>query len=62
MLMGIWLLTSFFGNFTAGLAGEKWEFFEPGTYFMAITLVLLFASFICFLVVKKITSMMHGVR
>ena len=62
MLMGVWLLTSFFGNFTAGLAGEKWEYLEPGTYFMYITLVLFGASFVCFLVVKKVTAMMHGVR
>ena len=62
MLMGIWLLTSFFGNFTAGLAGEKWEFLEPSTYFLYITLVLLAASFVCFLVVKTVTSMMHGVK
>lgn len=62
MLMGVWLLTSFFGNFTAGLAGEKWEFLEPGTYFVYITAALLGASVVCFLIVKKVTSMMHGVR
>jgi POT family proton-dependent oligopeptide transporter len=62
MLMGIWLLTSFFGNFTAGLAGEKWEFLEPSTYFTYITAALLGASLVCFLIIKKVTSMMHGVK
>jgi len=62
MLMGMWLLTSFFGNFTAGLAGEKWEFLEPTTYFTYITIALVAASFICFLIIKKVTSMMHGVN
>jgi POT family proton-dependent oligopeptide transporter len=62
MLMGMWLLTSFFGNFTAGLAGEHWEMMEPTTYFSYVTIVMVCASFVCFLLVKKITSMMHGVK
>ncbi|MFQ5462480.1 MAG: peptide MFS transporter [Phycisphaerae bacterium] len=62
MLMGMWLLTSFFGNFTAGLAGENWEIMEPSTYFTAVTLVMIGASLVCFLLIKKITAMMHGVK
>jgi POT family proton-dependent oligopeptide transporter len=62
MLMGVWLLTSFFGNFIAGLAGEKWEFFEPGTYFTFITIALFAASLVCFLIVRRVTAMMHGVK
>ncbi len=62
MLMGMWLLTSFFGNFTAGLAGENWEKLNPGTYFFCIAIVMVGASFVCFLIVKKVTAMMHGVN
>lgn len=62
MLMGMWLLTSFFGNYTAGLAGEKWEFLEPETYFTYITIAMFGASVVCFLVIKKVTAMMHGVK
>ncbi|MCH7591174.1 MAG: peptide MFS transporter [Planctomycetes bacterium] len=62
MLMGMWLLTSFFGNFTAGLAGENWEKLEPSSYFTWIAVVLFGASVVCFLLVKKITSLMHGVK
>ena len=62
MLMGMWLLTSFFGNFTAGLAGENWEKLEPTNYFFYITLALLAASLVCFLIIKKVTAMMHGVK
>ncbi|MDA7978282.1 MAG: peptide MFS transporter [Pirellulales bacterium] len=62
MLMGVWLLTSFFGNFAAGLAGENWEYLAPRNYFMIITIVLLVASAICFFAVRKINAMMHGVR
>ncbi len=62
MLMGMWLLTSFFGNFTAGLAGENWEKLDPNTYFMYIAAAMFGASFVCFLIVKKVTAMMHGVK
>jgi len=61
MLMGIWLLTSFFGNFTAGLAGENWEKLEPIGYFSYVALAMFGASIVCFVLVKVITRMMHGV-
>lgn len=62
MLMGIWLLTSFFGNFTAGLAGENWEYLAPQTYFTYIAIALLGASAVCYVLVRVINRMMHGVR
>ncbi|MEZ6093314.1 MAG: hypothetical protein R3C03_03620 [Pirellulaceae bacterium] len=62
MLMGMWLLTSFFGNFLAGLAGENWEMLEPQNYFMYVTIALLGASAVCFLLTWLITKMMHGVK
>jgi dipeptide/tripeptide permease len=61
MLMGMWLLTSFFGNFTAGLAGENWEKLDPGTYFTYVTIAMVIASAICYLIARKVTRMMHGV-
>ena len=62
MLMGMWLLTSFFGNFTAGLAGEKWEMIQPGTYFTYVTLAMVAASLVCYIIAAKVTAMMHGVK
>ncbi|MEK6675403.1 MAG: peptide MFS transporter [Planctomycetota bacterium] len=62
MLMGVWLLTSFLGNNYAGLLGEKWELYDPKTYFTYITLAMLGASLVCYLVAKKVTAMMHGVK
>ncbi len=62
MLMGMWLLTSTFGNFVAGLAGEKMELYPPITFFSVMAGGLLIASFVCFLLIKKITAMMHGVK
>ena len=34
MLMGVWMLTSAFGNFAAGLLGEKWGRVPPVTFFL----------------------------
>ncbi|MFQ5425165.1 MAG: peptide MFS transporter [Phycisphaerae bacterium] len=62
MLMGVWLMTSFFGNFIAGFAGENYGTVHPAKYFLYITIAIAIASFICFLFVKKMKAMMHGVK
>ena len=60
--MGMWLLTSFFGNFSAGLAGENWEKLDPGSYFLYVTIAMVAASAACFFITRKVTQMMHGVN
>lgn len=62
MLMGMWLLTNFFGNFLAGFAGETWGTVHPTVYFTFITIALVAASGVAFASVKIITAMMHGVK
>ena len=62
MLMGMWLLTSFFGNFMAGFAGESYGTIHPSYYFIGIAAIVGAASFICLLTVKKTKKMMHGVN
>jgi len=62
MLMGMWLLTSFFGNFLAGFAGENWGTIHPTKYFLYIAIALFGASAVAFIAVKKTKSMMHGVN
>ncbi len=62
MLMGMWLLTSFFGNFVAGLAGENWEKLAPTEYFTYVTIAMAGAAFVCFIIAKLVTRMMHGVK
>ena len=52
----------FFGNYTAGQLGEVYGSIDPARYFAYIGGSLIVVSFICFLVVKKIKSMMHGVN
>jgi len=62
MLMGMWLLTSFFGNYLAGLAGENWEKLAPTEYFTRVTIAMAGAAFVCFIIAKLVTRMMHGVK
>jgi dipeptide/tripeptide permease len=62
MLMGLWLLTSFFGNFAAGAFGERWGEWTPTEYFLYIMALLGAAALVLFLLVRKIGTMMHGVR
>ena len=62
MLMGLWLLTSFFGNFAAGAFGEMWGTVAPTPYFFWTFAALAAASLVLFVLVRKIVSMMHGVK
>jgi len=62
MLMGMWLLTSFFGGFLAGMSGEQWGKVDPYMFFGVLGGVVMLASLICLLFSKKISAMMHGVK
>jgi POT family proton-dependent oligopeptide transporter len=62
MLMGLWLVTSFFGNFVAGAMGEIWDTKTPTDYFLLFVAGLGIAALILFLLVRKVVSMMHGVN
>jgi POT family proton-dependent oligopeptide transporter len=62
MLMGLWLLTSFFGNFAAGAMGERWGTIDPLTYFLYTSVALGIASIVLFVLVRKVIALMHGVK
>ena len=62
MLMGMWMLTSFFGNFLAGAAGEYYDKYTPTAYFTFLLVVLLVAALAGFALVPKVKKMMHGVK
>ena len=62
MLMGLWLLTSFFGNFAAGMCGEFYDAVTPANYFLFITAVLAVATLALFVLARAIEKMMHGVK
>ncbi|MBV9126185.1 MAG: peptide MFS transporter, partial [Planctomycetes bacterium] len=59
MLMGLWLVTSFFGNFMAGAIGEAYESVTPTNFFLLLTVGLSVASVILFFLVRKIVALMH---
>jgi POT family proton-dependent oligopeptide transporter len=62
MLMGLWLLTSFFGNFLAGMAGEYYDKIPPGEFFLYLFIIVLAVALAGFLIVRRVTALMHGVK
>jgi POT family proton-dependent oligopeptide transporter len=63
MLMGLWMLTSTFGQFLGGELGERYgEEWTPTEYFVIFFIGTLIASALLFVVVKLIEKMMHGVK
>ncbi len=62
MMMGMWHVMIFFGNYTAGQLGEIYGTLDPAKYFAYIFGSLVVASIACFMVIRKVNAMMHGVR
>ncbi|MCI0681363.1 MAG: peptide MFS transporter [Gemmataceae bacterium] len=62
MLMGVWMLTSAFGNFAAGALGEIWGTIPPMQFFLLSTVVVGGAALVLFVLVKLVVGMMHGVK
>jgi dipeptide/tripeptide permease len=63
MLMGVWLLTSAFGNFAAGLLGEKlWGTVPPFDFFLLSTAIVGGAGVVLFLLCRLVVATMHGVK
>src|SRR5207253_5469415 len=62
MLMGVWLLTSAFGNFSAGAMGEIWGTIPPSEFFLLSTAVVGGAALVLLILVRLVTKAMHGVK
>jgi POT family proton-dependent oligopeptide transporter len=62
MLMGVWMLTSAFGNFAAGALGEIWGTIPPVEFFLLATIVVGVAALVLFVLVRLVVSTMHGVK
>jgi POT family proton-dependent oligopeptide transporter len=45
MMMGVWFLSSFFGNYLSGYLGTFWETMPRTSYFLMLTLLGLGAGF-----------------
>jgi POT family proton-dependent oligopeptide transporter len=48
MLMGLWLATSFVGNFMAGWLGSFWSSIEKSTFFLMIAAIVMVAGAVIF--------------
>lgn len=62
MLMGVWMLTSAFGNFAAGALGEIWGTIPPIDFFLWTMLVVGGSAVVLFVMVRLVVGMMHGVK
>ena len=62
MLMGVWFLTSAFGNYAAGALGEVWGTIPPINFFLLVTAVVGGSGLILFFLVRVVTATMHGVK
>lgn len=59
MLMGLWLLVFTFGSYVAGAFGEEWGTWTPKHYFTVFTAILAVATLLLFLLVRKVSALMH---
>lgn len=59
MLMGLWLLNYSFGNYLAGEVGERWGSWPPTQYDLVMLLALGGATLVLFVLVRKVTALMH---
>ncbi len=62
MLMGVWMLTSAFGNFAAGAMGEIWGTIPPTDFFLLAAGVVAGSAVVLFVLVRAVTAAMHGVK
>ncbi len=62
MLMGVWMLTSAFGNYAAGAMGEIWGTIPPIDFFLLATAVVGGAAVVLLVLVKLVVGTMHGVK
>lgn len=62
MLMGLWLLTSAFGNYAAGALGESYGLVPPVEYFGFTSVALVGAGALLLCAVGPFRRLMHGVK
>ena len=62
VLMGVWLLSSFFANIVGGFLASSVESMGAGKIFLYVSLFVIVCGFILIGLNKKLMRMMHGVR
>ncbi len=54
MMMGVWLLSSFFGNYAAGFLGGSWEVVAKGWFFFGLAIIAFIAGIMIRLIIKPL--------
>jgi POT family proton-dependent oligopeptide transporter len=59
MMMGLWLATSFTGNFAAGYLGSFWSSMDKGSFFMMIAAIAALAGLVILAFVRPLKPMLR---
>jgi POT family proton-dependent oligopeptide transporter len=60
MMMGVWLATSFTGNFLAGYLGSFWSSMEKSSFFLMIAVIAALAGLVILAFVRPLKPMLRG--
>ena len=60
MLMGVWLATSFTGNFVAGWLGSFWSAMDKTSFFLMIAAIAGAAGIVIFLANRPLKPLLNG--
>jgi len=60
MMMGVWLATSFTGNFVAGYLGSFWSSMDKVRFFLMIAIVAALAGLVILAFVRPLRSILKG--
>ncbi|MFN9068152.1 MAG: MFS transporter, partial [Bdellovibrionales bacterium] len=61
MMMGMWFLSSFFGNYMSGYIGSFYEKMSQQDYFLLLVGLSLIAAFLFFVAVRPLRGIMKGI-
>jgi POT family proton-dependent oligopeptide transporter len=60
LMMGVWLLTSFFGNFMSGWLGSYWTFMDKATFFFMLAAISAAAGVMIFAFNRPLRDALKG--
>lgn len=61
MMMGMWFLSSFFGNYMSGYIGSFYEKMSQQDYFLLLVGLAMVAAFFFFVAIRPLRSVMKGI-
>ena len=60
MMMGVWLATSFIGNFLAGYLGSFWSSMDKGSFFLMIAVIAALAGLVILAFVRPLKPILKN--